>query len=144
MAYLFLFLQSFLAATVVPFSSETVLTGMVLNGFNSTYCLVFATVGNWLGGLSSYLLGYLGKIEWIEKYLRVKHEKLLKWEGKIKKYGSYFALLCWLPFIGDIIAIALGLFKVKALPVSLFMLFGKFIRYWLIIELVTQNHLSNL
>lgn len=136
MAYLFLFLQSFLAATVVPFSSEAVLTGMVLNGFNASYCLVFATAGNWLGGLSSYLLGYLGKIEWIEKYLRVKHEKLLKWEGKIKKYGSYFALLCWLPFIGDIIAIALGLFKVKALPVSILMLIGKALRYIIIVCLL--------
>ena len=137
MAYFLLFLQSFLAATIIPFSSEAVLTGMILNGYNATYCLVFATTGNWLGGLSSYLLGYLGKIEWIEKYLRVKHEKLLKWEVKIKKYGSWFALLCWLPFIGDIIAIALGLFKVKAFPVSMFMLIGKFLRYAILTYLIT-------
>ena len=128
-AYFILFLQSFLAATVIPFSSEVVLSGMILNGYDATLCLIFATTGNWLGGMSSYLLGYLGKIEWIEKYLRVKHEKLLKWETSINKYGSYFALLCWLPLIGDVIAIALGLFKVKAFPIGIYMLIGKALRY---------------
>lgn len=132
-AYFLLFLQSFLAATIVPFSSEVVLTGMILEDYNALYCLVFATMGNWLGGMSSYLLGYLGKIEWIEKYLRVKHEKLLLWEKKITKYGSYFAILCWLPFIGDVIAIALGSFKVKALPASIYMLIGKALRYIVIV-----------
>ena len=134
--YFILFLQSFLAATIIPFSSEVVLSGMILNGYDATYCLIFATTGNWLGGMSSYLLGYLGKIEWIEKYLRVKHNKLLKWKTSISKYGSYFALLCWLPIIGDVIAIALGLFKVKVFPVSIYMLIGKFLRYSILIYFI--------
>lgn len=136
MSYFLLFLQSFLAATIVPFSSEAVLTGMILSDYNAMYCLIFATTGNWLGGMSSYFLGFLGKMEWIEKYLRVKHSALLKWELYIKKYGSYFALLCWLPFIGDGIAIALGLFKVNVFPVSIFMLIGKFIRYLILVLII--------
>lgn len=133
MAYFLLFLQSFLAATIVPFSSEAVLTGMLASGYDTTLCILYATLGNWLGGLSSYLLGYLGKLEWIEKILRVKNEKLIKWEYSVKKYGSYFALICWLPFAGDAIAIALGLFKAKLIPVSIFMFVGKFIRYFVIL-----------
>ncbi len=133
MAYFLLFLQSFLAATIIPFSSEAVLTGMILNDYDATYCLIAASLGNWLGGMSSYGLGYLGKIEWIEKYFRVKHSTILKWEDKVNRFGSYFALLCWLPLIGDVIAIALGLFKTKVMSTSIYMFIGKFLRYVIII-----------
>ncbi len=132
MAYLLLFLQSFLAATLVPFSSEAVLAAMLYNGFNPTYCLIAATLGNWLGGMSSYGLGYLGKLEHIEKLLRVKHQKLLQWQEKIQKYGSYFALITWLPFIGDVVAVGLGFFKVRWLPVAVLSFIARAIRYALI------------
>ena len=137
MAYFLLFLQSFLAATIIPFSSEAVLTGMILNDYDATYCLIAASLGNWLGGMSSYGLGYLGKIEWIEKYFRVKHSTILKWEDKVNRFGSYFALLCWLPLIGDVIAIALGLFKTKVMSTSIYMFIGKFLRYLFLIYVFT-------
>ena len=70
-----LFIASFLAATVVPFSSEFVFSAMVFGGFNAWSCVIVATMGNWLGGMTCYYLGRLGKIEWIEKYFRIKREK---------------------------------------------------------------------
>ena len=49
-----LFLGSFLAATVVPFSSDALLVGMLVAGCDPIECLISATIGNWLGGLTSY------------------------------------------------------------------------------------------
>lgn len=133
MAYWLLFLQSFLAATLIPFSSEAVLSGMLLGGYDATLCLIFATLGNWLGGMSSYGLGFLGKLAWIEKYLRIKPEKVNRWKASIQKYGSYVAFWCWLPFVGDVLAVALGFFKVNVGGVAVFMLIGKFLRYLAIV-----------
>ena len=62
-----LFISSFLSATVIPFSSEFVLSFMILNGFDIYLTILIATIGNWLGGLSSYLIGRLGKWIIIEK-----------------------------------------------------------------------------
>ena len=129
LSYWLLFFQSFLAATLVPFSSEAVLAAMIYNDFNPVYCLVAASAGNWLGGMSSYGLGYLGKLEHIEKWLRIKYKKLLHWQEKIQKYGSYLALITWLPFVGDIIAVGLGFFKVRWLPVAVLSLVARVLRY---------------
>jgi len=71
-----LFLASFLAATVVPFSSEALLSYLIINGTDPYTAILVASAGNWLGGMSSFGIGYLGKWEWIEKYLRIKREKI--------------------------------------------------------------------
>ncbi len=118
-----------MAATIVPFSSEALLSVMIIMGYDMPVCVAVATAGNWLGGMSSYLLGYLGKLEWIEKYLRVKRAKLIKIKLKLHNKGGVLAFFCWLPVIGDLIAIALGLLRTNALVVSLFMLLGKLSRY---------------
>ena len=65
--YIGVFIASFLAATVLPFSSEVVLTGVLLAGAVYWPCMIAATLGNFLGGMSCYWLGMLGKVEWIEK-----------------------------------------------------------------------------
>lgn len=124
-----LFLASFLAATIIPFSSEAILSGMIYTGFDPVICLSAASIGNWLGGLSSYLLGYLGKEKWIERYLRIPNTKTEKFKKIIKGKETWIALFCWLPFIGDVIAVALGLLKQRFIGVSIGMLIGKTLRY---------------
>ena len=52
-----LFLGSFLAATVVPFSSDVLVIGMLALGFDPVVTVAVATLGNWLGGLTSYWVG---------------------------------------------------------------------------------------
>lgn len=129
LGYLGLFLASFLAATVVPFSSEALLSAMVFADYSVPASLVVATLGNWLGGLTSYYLGYLGKQAWIEKYLRVPPEKTEKFKNKIAGREQWVAFFCWLPFIGDVLAVALGLLKFSPWRVALGMLLGKGLRY---------------
>lgn len=52
--YIGLFVGSFVAATVVPFSSDVLLVGMLAAGGNVWLSVLVATVGNWAGGLTSY------------------------------------------------------------------------------------------
>ena len=127
--YLGLFIASFLGATIIPFSSELVLSLLIIKGYDFNLSLLVATTGNWLGGLSSYFLGRLGKWSTLEKYFRLKKEKIVKFKINIDKWGSLLAFFCWLPIIGDPIAVGLGFFRTNFLLVALWMFIGKLIRY---------------
>ncbi len=129
LGYLGLFLASFLAATVIPFSSEIIFSAMVFSGLDPWTCVWVATAGNFAGGMTSYYVGLLGKIEWIEKYFHIKKEKIEKTTGRIQKYGDWFAFFSFVPFIGDVIAVATGFFRCKWWKVAISMLVGKFARY---------------
>lgn len=129
--YIGLFLACFIAATVVPMSSEVVFIGLLLAGANPIISTIVATAGNTLGGMTGYLLGFWGKWEWIERYFRVKEESLQKWSGTVKKYGSIMAFFSWLPGIGDFIPVLLGLMRTSGYSVFTFMLLGKASRYTL-------------
>ncbi len=124
-----LFLASFLAATVVPFSSEVLLTAVLASGTDVYLAVVVASLGNWVGGMTSYALGYLGKWEWIEKYLRIKRETIEKWHDRMYKRGAIFAFLSWVPGVGDIFVVGLGLLRANVWLVGSVMLAGKFLRY---------------
>jgi len=124
-----LFLASFLAATVVPFSSEALLSFLIVNGTDPYIAVAVASAGNWLGGMSSYTIGYLGKWEWIEKYLRIKRETIEKWHDRLYKRGAIFAFLSWVPAVGDIFAVGLGLLRANIWITAIAMLAGKFLRY---------------
>lgn len=124
-----LFISSFLSATVVPFSSEFVLSFMILNGFDIYLTILIATIGNWLGGLSSYLIGRLGKWTIIEKYFGVDKNNVFNFKLKVDRWGSVLAFFSWLPIIGDVIAVSLGFFRTNFILVSIWMLLGKILRY---------------
>jgi membrane protein YqaA with SNARE-associated domain len=125
-----LFVGSFLAATVVPFSSDIIYIGiLLLPGSNPWTALIVVTVGNWLGGISSYGLGYLGKWKWIEKLCKVKPEQLEKQRNRIEKYGAWLALFTWLPLVGDLMSLALGFYRINPKVCILFSLIGRFLRF---------------
>ncbi|MDR1981227.1 MAG: VTT domain-containing protein [Tannerellaceae bacterium] len=128
--YIGVFFASFLAATVLPFSSEVVLTGVLLAGGSYWPCLLAATAGNFLGGMTCYWLGLLGKVEWIEKYLKLDRAKLQKIQEWIRNKGAWTAFFVFLPGIGDFIAVALGFLRANVWIVAVSMFLGKAIRYW--------------
>ena len=134
--YIGVFIASFLAATVLPFSSEVVLTGVLLAGAAYWPCMIAATLGNFLGGMSCYWLGMLGKVEWIEKYLKLDAVKLQKVQDWIKGKGSWMGFFVFLPGIGDFIAVALGFLRANIWIVAVSMFLGKAIRYWVWMEFV--------
>lgn len=65
-----LFISALLAGSIVPFSSELVLVALVKLGLPPIACLISATLGNTVGGMTCYYMGRLGKISWIEKYFK--------------------------------------------------------------------------
>ena len=131
--YLGLFLACFLAATIFPFSSDAVFIASLGLGGNIIPALFWATLGNWLGGITTYWIGYAGKWEWIEKWFKVKPSTLEKQKVKVDKYGSWLALLTWVPFIGDIFALALGFYRTNFYVSVIFMLIGKLLRFILLV-----------
>ena len=130
--YIGLFLASFLAATILPFGSEVVFAGLIALGMNAWACVIIASVGNWLGGMTNYLLGRLGKIEWIEKYLKVERGKINKVQHWLEGKGAFMAFFSFLPVVGDVIALSLGFMRSNIYIVNVSMFLGKFARYVLI------------
>jgi len=125
-----LFIGTFLAATVIPFSSDALYIAVLAATENPTGCLIVGTLGNWLGSVLTYFIGYAAKWEWMEKWFRIKRETLEKQKPKIEKYGVWTALLCWVPVIGDVIAVALGVYKCKPVWCVLLIGVGKFVRFY--------------
>ncbi|MEN9700273.1 MAG: hypothetical protein RLZZ301_1471 [Bacteroidota bacterium] len=126
--YLGLFVVTFLAATVLPIASELFLTGMLKLSYDPWSCLLVATAGNSLGSMLNYGIGVIGHPKWLKR-IGVKEETIFNWQARIQHYGSWMALLCWLPFIGDVIGVALGFFRAPMWRSFLLMTVGKFLRY---------------
>ena len=133
LGYFGLFIASFLAATVVPFSSEVVFTALVYNGLDPWNAVFVATAGNWLGGLSCYYLGRIGKIEWIEKYLHVKKESLDKAQHFMADRGAWMGFFAFLPLLGSAITIVLGLTRANIVISVISITIGKVLRYVLLV-----------
>jgi len=127
--YIGLFIASFLAATILPFGSEFVFVTLIAMGLDPWTCTIVASVGNWAGGMTNYYLGRLGKIEWIEKYLKIPKEKIDKIQHFLEGKGAFMAFFSFLPIVGDVIAVALGYMRSNIYAVSISMGLGKFVRY---------------
>lgn len=123
-----LFTSSFLAATLLPGGSEVVLLG-VLTAYPELYwsALGVASVGNTLGGMSSYAIGLLLPDEQAFRKKTGGNMRGLAW---VRNYGSPALLLAWVPIIGDLLCVAAGWLRINWVLAMLFMAAGKFARYW--------------
>lgn len=126
-----LFIGTFLAATILPFSADALYMAVLAAVGDARSCLLVGTLGNWLGSVFTYWIGWIGKWEWIEKWFKVKPETMEKQKAILDKYGVWIALLAWVPIVGDVFAISLGFFKVKPLWTIVLLLLGKGIRFWI-------------
>ncbi len=114
-----LFTASFLAATLLPGGSEAALFAVLkLHPHEIGSALAVATVGNTLGGMSSYLIGRI-----------IPQTKSLKGLGTVQRWGSPALLLAWAPVIGDPLCVAAGWLRINAWLAALFMAIGKLARY---------------
>jgi membrane protein YqaA with SNARE-associated domain len=117
-----LLVSSFLAATLLPGGSEAVLFGVLqLNPHQYWPALGVATLGNTLGGMSSYLIGRVIPEREQQKQPQALH--------RVKRYGSPILLLSWVPLIGDPLCVAAGWLRINPWLSALFMALGKFARY---------------
>ena len=115
------------------FQFELVLVALVKLGLPPIACLISATLGNTVGGMTCYYMGRLGKISWIEKYFKVKKEKVDKMVKFLQGKGALMAFFTFLPAIGEVIAIALGFMRSNTWLTIVSMFVGKLIRYILLL-----------
>ena len=127
--YLGLFVSAVLAGSVIPFSSELVMIALVKVGLNPAMCVLSATLGNTIGGMTCYYMGHLGNVVWIEKYFKVKKEKIDKMQQFLQGKGALMGFFVFLPFVGSAVAIALGFMRSNVWLTTLSMLTGKLVRY---------------
>ena len=93
--YAGLFISALLAGSIIPFSSELVMLALVKVGLNPAVCVLAATLGNTVGGMTCYYMGRLGKTDWIEKYFKVKKEKIDKMQRFLQGKGALMAFFAF-------------------------------------------------
>lgn len=127
--YVGLFISALLAGSIIPFSSELVMVALVKVGLSPTLCVLAATLGNTVGGMTCYYMGRLGRIDWIERYFKVKKEKIDRMQSFLQGKGALMGFFAFLPFVGEAIAIALGFMRSNVVFTTLSMFIGKLVRY---------------
>ena len=131
--YIGLFLSALVAGSILPFSSEVVLTILVQMGADPVVSLISASAGNTVGGLVCYWLGYLGNMQRIERWLKLDHTKMERVDKFVRKYGAWMGVFGVLPWVGEAIIVMLGLMRANVYLTTFTMFVGKFVRYLLII-----------
>ena len=137
-SYLQLLIISFLAATILPFSSEVVLTTMYLsNSFETYFLLIFTSIGNILGSVTNWYLGKKITIFQNRKWFPVSIEQLERSRKYFQKYGLWSLLLSWVPIIGDPLTLLAGVLKVRFSIFLLLVSISKISRYIFILYLAS-------
>ena len=75
-------------------------------------------------------------MEWIEKYAKVKKEKVHAILPKLQKFGALAATLLFVQIVGDIEILSLGFFRISPFLTIFFMTVGKIARYLAVIGLM--------
>ena len=95
--------------------------------------VIYGSIGNVLGSLFNYGVGRLGKMEWIEKYLHVKKEKLDQAERFMAGRGAWMGFFAFIPILGSAITIVLGLTRANIIISTISITIGKVLRYVLLV-----------
>ena len=132
-----MFLAAFLAGSFFPFSSEAVMTALTLTGLDVWWLMAYSTAGNTLGGMFNYGVGALGKEEWIYRFFRVREDRMQKARQLIVTHGAWMGLLSWLPILGSVITIVMGMLHIPVGKALFFIFTGKFLRYFVLCFLLT-------
>jgi len=137
MIYLSLFIISFLAATILPFSSELTLAGLVAtSNYDNLLLLIVASLGNVLGSVVNWILGFYSRDLSTKKWFPFKDEQIEKSSKWFNKFGRWSLLFAWVPIIGDPLTLVAGLLRVKFIEFIILVTFGKVSRYIVIFYLL--------
>ncbi len=122
-----LLLISFIAATIVPLSSEIAMVTSIVLGLNWVEAVVACSIGNCLACSLNYGMGAVIGKPLLPKLEKSKGGRTAKrW---VEKYGLYSLLLSWTPIFGDPITIAAGIFRMNILYYVLIVFSLRIFRY---------------
>ena len=137
MIYLSLFVISLLAATILPFSSELTLAGLIAtSSYDNSLLLIVASLGNVLGSAVNWILGFYSRNLSKKKWFPFKDEQIEKSSKWFNKFGRWSLLFVWVPIIGDPLTLAAGLLRVKFIEFLILVTIGKVSRYLIIFYLL--------
>lgn len=120
-----LFASSFLSATILPGNSELVLGALIASAPALLWPAIgVATVGNTLGGMTTYWMARLIPAHGLPTNL--------DW---VRRYGSASLILAWTPLVGDALCAAAGWLRLNWLACAIWMALGKFVRYALVVSI---------
>lgn len=123
-------LSAFIAATILPLSSEVALLAFVAWRPDLLWQAgLVATIGNTLGGMTSYGLGYLGDQYFHRRASPQSYAKSLQWQARLQRFGPPLTALGWLPVVGDALVLAAGFLRLNPLSCALWQLLGRGLRY---------------
>ncbi len=124
-----MFIGAFLGGSVVPFASEAVLIALYKVGLDPVMLIVSSSLGNTLGSMTCYYIGHLGRMEWIEKYMKVSPENMEKAKRFMGGRGAWMGFFSFLPVIGNAINIILGLMHANVWITIISITLGNIVRY---------------
>jgi len=128
-AYLLLFASAFLAATILPFSSEVVLFSLLRDGGDPVTLVVVATLGNTLGSVVNWALGlYLLHFQ-DRRWFYFSRDQIDKAQRWYQRFGFWSLLFAWLPIGGDALTLIAGIMKLRLWLFLLLVGTGKGLRY---------------
>ncbi|MBL8644684.1 MAG: DedA family protein [Rhodospirillaceae bacterium] len=128
--YAGLFFSAFLAATLIPGSSEVLLASLLGAGRGEPWVLLaVATLGNVMGSIVNWVCGrFLAHFK-DKRWFPVspqRYDQAAAWYGR---YGLWSLLLAWAPIIGDPLTVVAGALRTPLLPFTLLVTVGKLARY---------------
>lgn len=123
-----LFASAFVSSTLFPGGSEVVLLALALEKTHTVSTLfVVATVGNVIGGMTSWGIGRWLAMRFPGRRLsQPRQQAVLK---QLRRWGSPLLLLSWLPVIGDPLCLVAGWLRMNPWQVLLFTTIGRGCRY---------------
>jgi membrane protein YqaA with SNARE-associated domain len=137
MIYLTLFGISFLAATILPFSSELSLAGLILtSNFDNSLLLIAASLGNILGSVVNWFIGFYARNFISKKWFPFNELQITRSSKWFEKFGKWSLLFAWVPILGDPLTLVAGLLRVRFLDFIILVAIGKVSRYFVVLYLI--------
>lgn len=133
------FIAAFLAGSFVPFSSEVVMVALITAGVDPWGLVVWGTAGNTLGSVFNYWVGSRGNPRIIKKWTGITEDQLDRGIHWVDRYGFWAGCLAWVPLLGSVITVALGLLRARFWPTMTNILITKFLRYWFIMYALAES-----
>ncbi|MDC0125137.1 DedA family protein [Candidatus Pelagibacter sp.] len=137
MIYLSVFVISFLAATILPFSSELTLAGLIATSdYDNLLLLIVASFGNVLGSVVNWALGSYSRNLTTKKWFPFKETQIERSSKWFRKFGKWSLLFAWVPVVGDPLTLVAGILRVKFIDFIILVAIGKVSRYLIVFYLI--------
>lgn len=138
MPYFSLFVSGFVAATLLPASSELLLLVLLQQGYMPWLLWLAATAGNTLGSCVNWYLGHKLLRFSGRRWFPANEMQLERAQRFFQRYGQWSLLLAWLPVVGDPLTLVAGVMKMPWLRFVLLVVIGKGLRYAVLIFLASH------